>query len=65
MENPLDTPTSRTNISLVASLLGTNYIPETSGRIFFIEDTDENIFQYITDDMSWRYVTYLSIFFLL
>jgi muramoyltetrapeptide carboxypeptidase len=29
-----------TNISLVASLLGTNYIPETTGRIFFIEDTD-------------------------
>ena len=29
-----------TNISLVASLLGTNYIPDTTGRIFFIEDTD-------------------------
>ncbi len=29
-----------TNISLVASLLGTNYIPERSGKIFFIEDTD-------------------------
>ncbi len=29
-----------TNISLVASLLGTNYIPETANRIFFIEDTD-------------------------
>ncbi len=29
-----------TNISLVASLLGTNYIPETNGKIFFIEDTD-------------------------
>ncbi|MCL4349779.1 MAG: LD-carboxypeptidase, partial [Candidatus Thermoplasmatota archaeon] len=29
-----------TNISLVASLLGTNYIPETTNRIFFIEDTD-------------------------
>ncbi|WP_298278738.1 M56 family metallopeptidase [Ferroplasma sp.] len=28
------------------------------------QDSDENIFQYITDDMSWRYVTYLSIFFL-
>ncbi|WP_337860192.1 M48 family metallopeptidase [Ferroplasma sp.] len=29
------------------------------------QDSDENIFQYITDDMSWRYVIYLSIFFLL
>ncbi len=29
-----------TNISLVASLLGTHYIPETRGKIFFIEDTD-------------------------
>ncbi|MEM0139852.1 MAG: M48 family metalloprotease [Ferroplasma sp.] len=27
-------------------------------------ESDENIFQYITDDMSWRYVTYLSIFLL-
>ncbi|AAT42832.1 S66 peptidase family protein [Picrophilus oshimae] len=29
-----------TNISLVASLLGTNYLPEPDNRIFFIEDTD-------------------------
>ncbi len=29
------------------------------------QESDENIFQYITDDMSWRYVTYLSIFFLI
>ena len=28
------------------------------------QESDENIFQYITDDLSWRYVTYLSIFFL-
>ncbi len=28
------------------------------------EETDQNIFQYITDDMSWRYVIYLSIFLL-
>ena len=29
------------------------------------QESDENIFQYITDDMSWRYVTYISIFFLI
>jgi STE24 endopeptidase len=29
------------------------------------QDSDENIFQYVTDDMSWRYVIYLSIFFLI
>ncbi|MEM0139857.1 MAG: LD-carboxypeptidase [Ferroplasma sp.] len=29
-----------TNISLVASLVGTNFVPDSSGRIFFIEDTD-------------------------
>ncbi len=28
------------------------------------QESDENIFQYISDDLSWRYVTYLSIFFL-
>ncbi len=29
-----------TNISIVASLVGSNYIPDSTGRIFFIEDTD-------------------------
>ena len=27
------------------------------------QESDENIFEYISDDLSWRYVTYLTSMF--
>ena len=53
-----------TIIIMVAIILINSFLFIHFKDIMRDQESDENIFQYITDDLSWRYVTYLSVFFL-
>ena len=51
-------------IIMVGIIIGNSLLFMHFKNIMRDQESDENIFEYISDDLSWRYVTYLSIFFL-
>ena len=51
-------------VIMVGIIIGNSLLFMHFKNIMRDQESDENIFEYISDDLSWRYVTYLSIFFL-
>ncbi len=50
-------------VIMVGIIIGNSLLFMHFKNIMRDQESDENIFEYISDDLSWRYVTYLSIFF--